>query len=122
MARRRANYISSLKLDGSTWCDDQLFLRQAALVFFQGLFSSSETDGYGYGVRGQFLRQEDFGLDLNMHLLPFPVLLRIVDVKEPDSLFSEDTIRWGLTSNHNFTVKSAYELQFGSLSGDSDRV
>ncbi|KAK8649412.1 hypothetical protein V6N13_130141 [Hibiscus sabdariffa] len=73
-------------------------------------------------VASMLSMQGTWNWPLFQHLLPFPVLLRIVDVKEPDSLFSEDTIRWGLTSNHNFTVKSAYELQFGSLSGDSDRV
>ncbi|KAL4281612.1 hypothetical protein GQ457_03G016410 [Hibiscus cannabinus] len=41
MARRRANFISGLKLHGTDWCEEQDELRNAALFFYQELFSSS---------------------------------------------------------------------------------
>ncbi|KAK8553290.1 hypothetical protein V6N13_105208 [Hibiscus sabdariffa] len=59
---------------------------------------------------------------LFQHFLPLSVLLHIAAVKEPDPLFPEDAVEWGLTTNHRFTIKSAYEHRSGTLNGDSDRV
>ncbi|KAL4342248.1 hypothetical protein GQ457_08G035730 [Hibiscus cannabinus] len=46
-ARRRANFVSSLKLDDGQWCSDQSQLSVLASSFYNTLFTST---GIGYGV------------------------------------------------------------------------
>ncbi|KAL4378156.1 hypothetical protein GQ457_02G020690 [Hibiscus cannabinus] len=72
-------------------------------------------------IAAMLTTQGTWNWPLFQHLLPSPVLLRIAAVKEPDPLFPEDAVGWGLTTNHNYTIKSTYELRFGSIIVDPDR-
>ncbi|KAK8672509.1 hypothetical protein V6N13_110877 [Hibiscus sabdariffa] len=64
-------------------------------------------------IAAMLTTQGTWNWPLFQHLLPSPVLLRIAVVKELDQLFPEDAVGWGLTTNHNFTIKSTYELSEG---------
>ncbi|KAK8498964.1 hypothetical protein V6N12_058001 [Hibiscus sabdariffa] len=63
MARRRVNFISGLRVSGEERCEDQDEPRNAAIQFYQQLFSSSMTDGYSYSVRGKLLRLDCSAID-----------------------------------------------------------
>ncbi|KAL4351406.1 hypothetical protein GQ457_06G022300 [Hibiscus cannabinus] len=54
MARRRQNVIHRLKIDGNSWCDDAVMLRDAAVAYFQRLFSSEPRGGGGSLPVGRF--------------------------------------------------------------------
>ncbi|KAK8524993.1 hypothetical protein V6N12_029843 [Hibiscus sabdariffa] len=44
LARRRVNFITSLRLLNGEWCSDQLALSMLALEFFRDLFTSVNND------------------------------------------------------------------------------
>ncbi|KAL4366987.1 hypothetical protein GQ457_05G012790 [Hibiscus cannabinus] len=65
MARRRANFISGLRIHGTDWCEEQEELRHAALSFYQELFSSANLNGDEYHIRGKFKCVQTKDLDPN---------------------------------------------------------
>ncbi|KAK9021559.1 hypothetical protein V6N11_011542 [Hibiscus sabdariffa] len=56
------------------------------------------------------------------HLLPVQVLLRLAATKVPSSLFPADEIGWGLRSDRQFSIKSAYDVRLGFARGVDERI
>ncbi|KAK8619007.1 hypothetical protein V6N13_132976 [Hibiscus sabdariffa] len=63
MAKRRRHNISSLCLDGDEWCSDQARLANAAVTFYQKLFTKESNEHYWYPIRGCFPRADSTALN-----------------------------------------------------------
>ncbi|KAK8487084.1 hypothetical protein V6N11_024249 [Hibiscus sabdariffa] len=98
MARRRVNFISGLRVSGEERCEDQDEPRNAAIQFYQQLFSSSMTDGYSYSVRGKLLRLDCSAID------------PLAAIQRPMPSFPMDSIGWKLRSDGRFSIKTTYQI------------
>ncbi|WCJ31853.1 Polynucleotidyl transferase ribonuclease H-like superfamily protein [Euphorbia peplus] len=59
IARRRRNFISGLKIEGSSWCSVDSEIHKAAVVFYNNLFTDDRPYLPRYNCRGKFPSYND---------------------------------------------------------------
>ncbi|KAK8644684.1 hypothetical protein V6N13_123984 [Hibiscus sabdariffa] len=97
-SQRRCNHISALHIDGDEWCSDQQRLAAVAVAYYQKLFT-----------------REVFS-----HVLPPYVLLHIAAISPPILTFLSASIAWNCEASGRFSIRSAYKLCLGELTGEED--